>query len=201
MKNQHAGTRQCTEQGRFACANTGGAAVRIFVSYAHDDERLRQELANFLKLLEREGLIVNWFDGQITAGQKIDSEIRRQLKNADIMLCLVSARFLASDYIYEKELGKALARHKARQLHLIPVILRPCEWDRSPLGSLRALPKDGRPITRWPDRHEALLDVVREIRKTVESIGTRRVKGPLNRTSSRIRPDTGHNYGSQGGAK
>jgi hypothetical protein len=131
-------------------------------------------LASFLRPLEREGLVISWFDGNISPGRNIDSEILGQLRTADIMLCLVSAAFLASDYIYSREVGIALARHKAGELQIIPVILRPSEWDRSPLRFLRALPKDGRPITRWPDRHEALLDVVRGIRQTVESMGNRR---------------------------
>lgn len=81
------------------------------------------------------------------------------------MLLLVSPDFLASDYCYDKEMTVALDRQARGEAIVIPVILRPCEWHHAPFGKLRATPSDGKPVTQWPDRDVAMLDVVKDIRK------------------------------------
>jgi len=43
-----------------------------------------------------------------------------------------------------------------------------------PFGRLQALPKDARPITRWQDRDEAWLDVVKGIRRAVGELSHER---------------------------
>ena len=60
---------------------------------------------------------------------------------------LVSSDFLASDYCYEKEAARALQRHEQRSARVIPGILRPCEWHRTPFAALLATPTDVKPIT------------------------------------------------------
>jgi hypothetical protein len=64
-------------------------------------------------------------------------------------------------------MAHALTRHRNREARVIPVILRPCDWKHSPLGELQALPTDGQPITKFPDRDEAFLDVVEGLRKVL----------------------------------
>jgi hypothetical protein len=137
-------------------------------------------LWNFLRPIERDGRILQWFDGKIAAGDEINSTIDRALKAADLFLCLMSPAFLASDYVYEKEMRRAIARHQKGDLRIIPVILRPCMWEDSPLGCLRALPKDGKPITTWQNRDRAFLDVARSIRSILrvwDELGRRRMVG------------------------
>jgi hypothetical protein len=63
-----------------------------------------------------------------------------------------------------------LENHRAREARVIPVILRPCDWDKAPFAKLQALPKDAKPVTRWNDRDEAWTDVARGIRKVVEEL-------------------------------
>jgi hypothetical protein len=136
----------------------------VFFSYSHKDEQLRDELEVHLALLKRERTIETWHDRKISAGDVLEKAINDKIETAEVVLLLVSPDFLASRYCYEIEFGKALQRHEAGTARVIPVILRPCDWQRSPLGKLLAAPKDGRPITKWPDRDEAFLDVVQQIR-------------------------------------
>lgn len=84
------------------------------------------------------------------------------------MLLLVSPDFLASEYCYDREMTTAMDRHAKGEAVVIPVILRPCEWHHAPFGKLRATPTDGKPVTQWPDRDLAMLDVVKDIRKAAE---------------------------------
>lgn len=100
----------------------------------------------------------------MTAGDVLGQRIDEQLERADIILLLVSPDFLASDYCHDMEMQRALARHAERSARVIPIILRPCDWQHSPFSHLLAAPTDGKPITRWPDEDEAFLDVVRQIR-------------------------------------
>ena len=139
----------------------------LFFSYAHEDEGLRDRLEVHLAALKREGAISTWHDRRITAGDPLGQRIDEHLQSADIILLLVSPDFLASDYCHDVEMQRALARHANGSARVIPVILRPCDWEHSPFSHLMAAPTDGKPITRWPDEDEAFLDVVRQIRSAL----------------------------------
>jgi hypothetical protein len=144
--------------------------IDVFYSYAHLDERLRTELDKHLSLLKRQGVIADWHDRRISAGTEWAGAIDAHLQHAQIILLLVSADFLASNYCYDVELQCAMARHEAGEARVIPIILRAVDWQRAPFGKLQALPKDGRPITSWPNQDEAFLDVARGIRAVAEEI-------------------------------
>jgi hypothetical protein len=122
-----------------------------------------------LKLLQRQGVISTWHDRKIPAGEEWGATIDANLEGADIILLLVSADFVASDYCYEKEMErheKGIDRGGAR---VVPVILWACDWHSAPFGKLQALPKDGKPVVKWEDRDEAWNDVARGIRKAAVS--------------------------------
>ena len=136
----------------------------LFFSYSHKDEDLRDQLEVHLSMLKREGLIDAWHDRKIPAGDDFDSSIDEKLEAADVILLLVSADFLASAYCFDVEVQRAMQRHQKGSAQVIPVILRPCDWHNAPFGKLLAAPKDGKPVTRWTDRDEAFVDVVRQIR-------------------------------------
>lgn len=146
-------------------------AVRVFISYSHVDEELRDQLEVQLAMLKRQGLVELWHDRRMLPGDQLDWTISRELDEADIILLLVSPNFLASDYCYKIEKGRALQRHRAGEARLISVILRPCDWPYTDLGQFLVTPRDGKPITMWPDRDEAFLDVARSIRRAIEELG------------------------------
>lgn len=106
------------------------ASVSLFYSYSHRDETLRNELETHLKILERRNLISSWNDRQIEAGDDWKNEIDKNLESADIILLLISADFIASDYCYEKEMKCALERHNNGKAVVIPVILRDANWKK-----------------------------------------------------------------------
>jgi internalin A len=145
-------------------------ALRVFISYSHKDETLRSELETHLKLLQRRGLISVWTDRKIAAGEEFKGKIDENQELANIILLLVSADFMASDYCYDVEMERALERHEAKQARVIPVILRDVDWHSAPFGKLQALPKDGKAITLWGDRDSAWNDVATGIRKLAEQI-------------------------------
>lgn len=144
--------------------------IEVFFAYSHKDEELRDELAKHLSLLQRQGIIQSWHDRRITAGTEWKGQISRNLDTAGIILLLISADFLASDYCYDIETKRAMARHDAGDARVIPIILRPCDWMSAPFGKLQALPKDAKPVTTWSNRDEAFLDIVKGIRQAINDL-------------------------------
>jgi len=144
--------------------------LSVFISYSHEDETLRNQLEQQLSILKRQKVIDIWHDRRITAGEEIDHAISGNLEAADIILLLISPAFIASDYCYDREMQRAMERHEASQAVVIPVILRPCDWHGATFGKLLATPTDGKPVTQWPDRDTAFLEVTRAIRAAAEKL-------------------------------
>ena len=144
--------------------------ANLFFSYSHKDEELRNELETHLALLKRQGVISSWHDRRITAGSDFDKTISSELESAQIILLLVSAHFLASDYCYEKEMTRAIEKNKDGSAIVIPVILHPCDWNSAPFGHLRATPTDGKPVSLFANQHEAFAIVAKDVREAAEAI-------------------------------
>jgi len=149
----------------------GGCVATLFFSYSHVDEDLRDQLETHLSGLRRQGMISSWHDRRITAGDDLGQAIDSHINTADVILLLVSPDFIASDYCYDREMKRALERHQQGDARIIPVILRPCDWHDLPFGKFLATPKDGRPITMWPNVDEAFLDVVTAIKRALKELG------------------------------
>lgn len=159
----------------------------LFFSYSRKDEALRDQLETQLAMLKRQGIIEAWHDRRIEVGSEWANAIDHHVETDDIILLLVSPEFLASDYCYEREMMRALERHEAGEAIVIPVILRPCEWQHAPFGRLQAVPKDGRPVTMLPNMDAALLEVAQAVRAAAERLST---KSPA-RTNVGSAPVTG----------
>ncbi len=147
-------------------------AIEVFYSYSHKDEGLRDQLETHLTMLKRKGTIEGWHDRRISAGREWEGQIDQHLNSAKIILLLVSSDFLASYYCYDVEVKRAMERHESGEARVIPIILRPCDWQSAPFGKLNSLPTDVKPVTRWDDRDEAFLNIAEGIRKAVEEIKT-----------------------------
>ena len=113
---------------------------RIFISYSHNDEPYRQELKKHLSLLRRQGLIDPWHDRRIRPGQAWKQQIDQNLRQADLILCLVSADFISSDYCFDVEMYQALKMHQDRTAQVVPIIVRPSDGHAAPFGKLQWLP-------------------------------------------------------------
>ena len=153
--------------------DTTGAMITaktVFFSYSHKDEALRDELEIHLKLLQRQNVISAWHDRKILPGSEWDQEIDHYLERAQIILLLISADFIASDYCWDKEVELAMMRHEANEAVVIPIMLRPCDWKDTPFGRLQGLPRKMKPVTTWGNRDAAWTDVVKGIRRTAENL-------------------------------
>lgn len=145
-------------------------ALDVFISYSQKDRALRDELATHLSNLRRQGLISDWHDGDIVPGSDLQEQILTHLNKAQLILLLISADFMASDFCYSIEMQQAIARHQAQQARVIPIILRPADWEGAPFSHLKVLPTDGKPVTDWPSLDNAFADVMKGLRAAIKEV-------------------------------
>jgi Flp pilus assembly protein TadD len=144
--------------------------IHVFYCYAREDKAFRDQLDRHLSNLRRQKQITTWYDREISPGTDWEQEIDIHLSTAHLILLLVSPDFMDSDYCYGIEMKKALERHERGTARVVPIILRPVDWEDAPFSHLQVLPTDALPIASWRDRDEAFADVARYIRKTVKEL-------------------------------
>ena len=141
----------------------------LFISYSHKDEPFREDLETHLKLLQRQGKISVWHDRKIGAGREWSGEIDQNLETANIIILLISADFIASDYCWEKELSRALERHESGNAIVIPIMIRPCDRQETPFNKLQGLPKDMKPLSEWENKDAGWTDVAKGLRSVADT--------------------------------
>jgi hypothetical protein len=119
---------------------------KVFISYSHKDRRWLDRLLVHLKPIEREGRFDLWDDTKIAAGQRWKDELRDALETAKVIVLLVSADYLASDFIIEEELPALLDRTSASGTTIIPVILSPSLFNHTNLGMFQAINSPEHPV-------------------------------------------------------
>ena len=144
-----------------------GNPINIFLSYAHEDELLKERLDIHLSPLKRSGMINTWNDREIISGSDWNNVIINELESADIVLLLVSADFLASEYIWKVEVEKAMEKHQNKDGIIIPIFLKPCDWSDASFSIINGLPKDAKPVTKYEDMEEAFYEIARGIKKVI----------------------------------
>jgi hypothetical protein len=140
---------------------------RVFYSYSHKDAELREKLATHLRPLVHQRKIVEWCDREIEPGTDWQTAINEQLESAHLILLLLSADYLASEYCFGVEVERALERLKRGDARVVPVLLRPCLWDESRFSELQIIPRSARAISSWTSEDEAFQAVARELRELV----------------------------------
>ena len=131
---------------------------------------MKKELDKYLKMLKRSGKVETWNDRELIAGQDWNEGIMSELNKANVILLLISVDFNASDFIWEKELASAMKRHEEGAAHVVPIVLRKCEWSSLPYAKLQALPRNATPVTEYASRDEAFTEIAVGIEKLVDFI-------------------------------
>ena len=143
---------------------------KIFYSYSHKDSDYRNNLEKYLAILKQKELIDEWYDEKINAGEGLNEEIYKNMKDSHIILLLFSADFIASDAC-QKEVKRTMLLKKEKGVIFIPIILKTCAWkDIDGISNIKALPKDGKPINEWKQKDKAWNNVYEGIKKQVQKI-------------------------------
>ncbi len=143
--------------------------INVFLSYSHIDEPLKDDLDKSLSALKHSNKIKTWNDRKMKGGDVWDNSIKKQLEKADLILLLISADFMASKYIWEVEITKALEKHNSKQAKVIPIFLRHCDFEGMPFEKLQGFPKDAKPVNSFADKDEAFTQIAKGIRSVVDT--------------------------------
>jgi len=111
-------------------ANITPVKPKAFISYSHSDSEYLKRLQVHLKPLEKKGLVDIWQDTKIKTGDKWEEKIAKALSEANIAILLISADFLASDFIVDNELPPLLTKAEVQGTKIVPVIISPCRFSR-----------------------------------------------------------------------
>lgn len=146
---------------------------RLFISYSHKDRGVLDRLLIHLRPLEREELIDAWNDTKLEAGSNWKGEVERALEHARAAILLISADFLASDFIVDNELPPLLENAERRGTAILPVIVKPCRYTRD--GSLRhlqAINDPNKPLMSLSpiDQEQVLDDIAATVEKRMQPL-------------------------------
>lgn len=147
--------------------------LKIFVSYAHEDERFKERLLTVLAGLRRRGLIQVWEDHQIGVGTRWESAIGQAMATCNMAILLVTDAFLASEFIRSQELTTLMGRQRTGEVRVVPIIIRPCLWQHESFAALQCLPANGRAIATFPEengeRDQIWTDIAGQIAQWAEA--------------------------------
>jgi nucleoside phosphorylase len=147
-----------------SAAHAGNKPIEVFISYAKDDEKFKQELEKHLKLLTRQKIIHAVHSQSSAPGDSWQQDTANQIDAAQVILLLVSQNFLASDQHYDYEMMHAMKKHETGAARVIPIILRPTNLKGTPFEGLRSLPRDDKPVGS-PGNDVAWSKIAEELRE------------------------------------
>jgi hypothetical protein len=145
--------------------------VKGFLSYAHADGAFFKDLAPHLKALKRAFTLNVWTDHEILAGTRWEMEIANAIAAADVFVLLISPGFIASDYVWEKELPAIRERRDQGGALVLPVVVRRCMWDLA-VRQVQAIPmRNGAltPLADWPRRDHALDATRKDMARAIQA--------------------------------
>ena len=152
------------------------APLKTFIIYARADAGFKDELVTHLHLFVEYGYVEKWVDSDLLPGEEWEKRIEQELDTAHLVIILVSADALRSEFIRKKELKRALEKKRSGSARVIPVLVRECTWELHPeLSTLQFLPKDDngriRGVAGWISRDEAWAACLRELKKLIDEVG------------------------------
>ena len=115
----------------------------VFISYSHKDEDLKNLLFIQLKALVQQGDITLWDDRKIGTGDDWYPAIEDALQKAMVGICLISADYLASDFINKEEIPAFIEKRDKEGMLIVPILVRPCAWKKIRwLKNIQLFPRD-----------------------------------------------------------
>ena len=145
--------------------------IKIFCSYAHEDQIFVHQLRAHFASIQRRYHSVLWTDLEVQEGEEWEATILKHLNTAQIILLLISSDFMNSEYCYHTEMPRAMERHNQKEARVIPILIRSvARWQDAPFGKLQILPADGKPITHWHATDDAFAHVIEKISHVVSEL-------------------------------
>ena len=142
---------------------------KIFLSYSHKDSIWMERLVTLFKPFQREAEseLDLWVDRDIQPGDLWFQKIQDALRIASVAVLLVSADFLASDFIAEQELPELVTAATNGDIRLLWVYLSPAAYETTPLRNFQAASDLSHPLIALPphEQDQRLLEVARAMKE------------------------------------
>jgi hypothetical protein len=124
------------------------AGFKVFVSYSHRDKEWLERLQIHLRPLQRDGVLEVWDDTQLKGGAVWRQELEAALSSATATVLLISASFLASDFIVNEEVAALLLAAREKGTRILPLIVSWSAFARTPsLSQFQAINDPERPLS------------------------------------------------------
>jgi len=140
----------------------------VFVSYSHADAAWLERLKVHLRPLVRRGTLKLWDDTRISPGQAWQTEVAGALAQARVAVLLVSADFLASDFVADNELPALLHRAASGGVLILPIVIGPCLFsEHEELSRYQCVNSPNKPLSLMtsPDAEAVLVSLARSVDK------------------------------------
>ncbi len=147
-----------------------GARLVYIASGSQEDGEHRDELIKQMTVLRRRHLVEDWHEGLLLPGQPRQEAIAERLREADIVLPLISPDFLAESEAYIKDFEQTITRHHTRSARIIPILIRPTYTAGSVFDDFQYLPQNRQPVSTWKNQDQAWVEIVRGIRQAVDDL-------------------------------
>src|SRR5262249_28903383 len=156
--------------------------TKVFISYSREDRIWLDRLRVHLKPLEGDLEIDIWDDSKIRPGTKWKDEINSVINATKVAVLLVSANFLASDFIASDEVPPLLAAAERDGALIIPLILSPSRFTRTKsIADFQAINDPSEPLIKMAlaQQEEVLLKLANSIESAFSESDPARETGGL----------------------
>lgn len=161
-----AGYEQSTDMGTpYPTTRLPQGPLKAFVCYSRVDKAYQEQFSKYLKVMEMNGVLESWYDGEVVSGEEWDTSIKANLAESEVIFLLISVDFLVSEYVREFELPVAMEKHAAGTARVIPIILRDCPWKQQEFAKLQAT--NAKPVGE-PVNDQAWLEIDKQIRRSLK---------------------------------
>jgi Leucine-rich repeat (LRR) protein/GTPase SAR1 family protein len=160
-------------------------AKKVFLSYSHQNTIWLNRLRTHLAGLRRAKEIETWDDKEILPGDMWDTTIKARIEEADVFILLLSADFIASEYVWNDELPKAFEKFKNRAATVIPILFEPLDLgglsgisgttngQTYKINDFEIIPKTTqghlKAVSLWDNQEEALSIIAQRIREVIRT--------------------------------
>jgi hypothetical protein len=137
---------------------------KIFISYAHDDKNMMDQLSKYLNILKINHIDV-WFDQKVRTGDDWSAEIQNAIATAHLTICLVSNSYLGSTFVQKREFPAIQTRQQEGMI-LFPIIIKDCLWKAIPwFKNIQVFPEDGTPLEDLSEKEQnkKFMELVQQI--------------------------------------
>lgn len=144
--------------------------IKIFISCSDSNQEYLKEFRSHLKVLERVGLVKSCHDRLISSGTEWKGQVDENLNQADVILLLLSASFIESEYCLDVEINRALTRHENKEALVVPILIKPVVWSDLPFSRLQFLPSNGQSVSTWSNRDLAWVDITEGLKVAIREL-------------------------------